>query len=101
MLVLTRKTEEIIRIGNDIQIRIVKIKGNSVRIGIEAPAEIQVLRGELESRPTVRLPVSTESAATEEPDRARLQQPEADASSDPSTDGRAPLAPFFPLSAVG
>ncbi len=47
MLVLTRKTEEQIRIGNDITISIVRVKGNTVRVGIEAPREIRVVRGEL------------------------------------------------------
>jgi carbon storage regulator len=108
MLVLTRKTEEIIRIGNDIQIRIVKIKGNSVRIGIEAPAEVQVLRGELAERPTVRLPLSGDSAATAEPNRVRLPRsdspPTAEALSNAgalSSGAAAPLAAFLPLSAVG
>lgn len=47
MLVLTRKTQEQIHIGNNITISILKLKGNTVRIGIEAPRDIRVLRGEL------------------------------------------------------
>ncbi|MBC8352330.1 MAG: carbon storage regulator [Planctomycetes bacterium] len=47
MLVLTRKTQEQIHIGNNITISILKLKGNTVRIGIEAPRNIRVLRGEL------------------------------------------------------
>ncbi len=47
MLVLTRKHQEKIRIGNDITITILRTKGKSVRLGIEAPAEIPVIRGEL------------------------------------------------------
>ena len=47
MLVLTRKTQETIQIGNDITISILKLKGNAVRIGIEAPKDVRVLRGEL------------------------------------------------------
>ncbi len=47
MLVLTRKTQETIQIGNDITISILKLKGNAVRIGIEAPRDVRVLRGEL------------------------------------------------------
>lgn len=47
MLVLSRKAQEKIRIGDDITITIVKLKGKTVRVGIEAPASTPVLRGEL------------------------------------------------------
>ena len=47
MLVLTRKIEEQIRIGDDITISILRVKGNTVRVGIEAPRAIRVVRGEL------------------------------------------------------
>jgi carbon storage regulator len=47
MLVLTRKKDEAIRIGNDIIIRVVSVDKNSVRIGIEAPKEMTILREEL------------------------------------------------------
>jgi len=47
MLVLTRKQQEKIRIGNEITITVLKTKGKTVRLGIEAPAEVPVIRGEL------------------------------------------------------
>ena len=47
MLVLTRKQGEKIRIGDDITITVFKTKGKGVRLGIEAPIHIAVLRGEL------------------------------------------------------
>jgi carbon storage regulator len=47
MLVLTRKSDEALRIGNDIKITIVEIKGNQVRLGIEAPAHIAIYREEI------------------------------------------------------
>ncbi|TWT48795.1 carbon storage regulator [Botrimarina hoheduenensis] len=47
MLVLTRKAQETIQIGNDITITVIKTKGKAVRLGIQAPAEVAVLRGEL------------------------------------------------------
>ena len=47
MLVLTRKHQEKIRIGDHITITVLKTKGKTVRLGIEAPAEIPVIRGEL------------------------------------------------------
>jgi carbon storage regulator CsrA len=50
MLVLTRKKDEQIRIGQDIIITVIRVKGKSVRLGIQAPRTEPVLRGELEFR---------------------------------------------------
>jgi carbon storage regulator CsrA len=50
MLVLARKAQETIQIGDDITISIVRIKGRTVRVGIEAPEDLRVIRGELASR---------------------------------------------------
>lgn len=47
MLVLTRKPHEKVQIGDHITITVLKTKGKSVRLGIEAPADVPVLRGEL------------------------------------------------------
>ena len=47
MLVLSRKLLEGIVIGNDIKITIVKVERNHVRLGIEAPADVIVVREEL------------------------------------------------------
>jgi carbon storage regulator len=44
MLVLSRKVEESIMISNDIVIKIIRISGNQVKIGIEAPAHVVVSR---------------------------------------------------------
>lgn len=47
MLVLTRKPQEKIQIGDGITITVIRTKGSGVRLGIEAPADVPVLRGEL------------------------------------------------------
>ncbi|ARD49043.1 carbon storage regulator CsrA [Sporosarcina sp. P33] len=47
MLVLSRKVNESIQIADNIEIRILEVKGDTVRIGIEAPKSIEILRGEL------------------------------------------------------
>ncbi len=47
MLALTRKIGERIVIGDNIVITIVDIKGDSIRMGIDAPREITIYRGEI------------------------------------------------------
>jgi carbon storage regulator CsrA len=47
MLVLTRKYQEKIRIGENITITVLRMKGKAVRLGIEAPSDVPVVRGEL------------------------------------------------------
>jgi len=47
MLVLSRKTDETIIIGDSIKIKVIKVKGNTIRLGIEAPEDVKILRGEL------------------------------------------------------
>ena len=50
MLVLTRKSGEAIQIGDNITITIVEIKGNQVRLGIDAPSDVLIYRKELYER---------------------------------------------------
>jgi len=47
MLVLTRKQSEMINIGDDIVIKVIRTGHNSVKIGIDAPHDVRVLRSEL------------------------------------------------------
>ena len=47
MLVLSRKLNEEIRIGENIVVRVLGIKGNQMRLGIVAPPEVSVLREEI------------------------------------------------------
>ena len=47
MLVLTRKLQQQIKIGEQITVTILRVKGNTVRVGITAPREVRVIRGEL------------------------------------------------------
>jgi carbon storage regulator len=53
MLVLTRKLMEKLYIGDNVCVTVVRLEGGQVRLGIEAPREIAVVRAELlEPRPT-------------------------------------------------
>lgn len=47
MLALTRKVGERIVIGNDIVVTVVSVKGDSIRITVDAPKELKIYRGEI------------------------------------------------------
>lgn len=47
MLVLTRKAEETIQIGDNVVIKVIRTAKGTVKIGIEAPDDVRVIRGEL------------------------------------------------------
>ncbi|MHC5537150.1 carbon storage regulator [Singulisphaera rosea] len=63
MLVLSRKRSERILIGSDIRITIVRIEGSHVRVGIEAPDNLMILRAELLERGTAE--VANEQPSTQ------------------------------------
>ena len=62
MLVLTRKRSEMIRIGEDIVVKVIRTGKGTVKLGVEAPAHVRVLRGELcfEERPGHVAPVESD-----------------------------------------
>lgn len=47
MLVLTRKSHQKIQIGENVTITVIEVKGRYARIGIEAPRELRIVRGEI------------------------------------------------------
>lgn len=52
MLVLTRKRSEMIQIGENIFVKVIQTGHSTVKIGIEAPADVRVLRAELTPKET-------------------------------------------------
>ena len=66
MLVLSRKETQRIRLGDSIVVTIVKISGDKVRVGIEAPADVLVLRDELETRARVVASGTAEGGTAEQ-----------------------------------
>jgi carbon storage regulator len=50
MLILTRRVGETLMIGNDVTVTVVAVNGNQVRIGVNAPKDVQVHREEIYER---------------------------------------------------
>lgn len=62
MLVLSRKIGERILIGENVAIQVLEVKGNRIRLGIEAPTTVRVLREELAFSAELPPAASQESA---------------------------------------
>lgn len=69
MLVLTRKLQERILIGNDVVITILQVRGQAVRVGIEAPRNVRVLRAELTQHDEQSATNNIEASGTASGDR--------------------------------
>ncbi|MFA8341706.1 MAG: carbon storage regulator CsrA [Rhodothermaceae bacterium] len=72
MLVLKRKTDEKIRIGSDIVINIVSISEHQVKIGIEAPDDVKILREEIYETVKNDILEATEKSKEIKPDLSDL-----------------------------
>ena len=55
MLIITRRVDEAFFIGDDIEVVVLGVKGNQIRIGIEAPQDMNVLREEVYFRDKAEL----------------------------------------------
>jgi carbon storage regulator CsrA len=95
MLVLTRKTQQQIQIGPHITITILKVKGQAIRLGIDAPRDVTVLRAELADKLAVRADAATVKAAQAASERERQRAiggPDATASAPVASVGTATAA---------
>ena len=72
MLVLSRKEGERIVIGDNITLIVSKVSGNRVTIGIEAPRDVKVIRGELQEGFTLN--VDSPEATEKKPVRTSLRE---------------------------
>jgi carbon storage regulator len=68
MLVLTRKTNQSIMIGDEIEVRVLSTAGEKVKIGIQAPLDVRVFRKE------VYLEIQQESVAAGKSARAEVDE---------------------------
>lgn len=97
MLVLTRKLQQQIKIGEQIVVTILRVKGNTVRVGIQAPREVRVIRGELpktggdadSEQLTVEAVAVTEGEANE---METLEMEAAEDSAGPAAESHSPVA---------
>ena len=56
MLILTRRLNETLMIGPDVTVTVLSVKGNQVRLGIAAPADVRVDRAEVRERIDMGIP---------------------------------------------
>ena len=100
MLVLSRKTKESIMIGDDVRITLVRIDGNKVRIGIDAPKDVRVVRAEIEDKPAKNRIVEGSESSPSSPSpgpRNRIDEPQIFVGS-VASDGSNPKLKRAPLS---
>ena len=65
MLILTRRPGEAIRIGDEVEVYVVAVNGNQVRLGIKAPRNVPVHREEIYAKIAAEDNQSRESAGSE------------------------------------
>lgn len=68
MLILSRKTDQQIKIGDDITLTIIEVRGDQVKVGIDAPKSVKVFREEvfsaIKNENNAALNVNTDSIST-------------------------------------
>jgi carbon storage regulator len=67
MLVLRRKTTETVVLDGRIQIKVLRISRNMISLGIEAPSDVSIWRGELEQADEPATPLSSEDLSANRP----------------------------------
>lgn len=74
MLILTRRVGETLKVGNDVDVTVLGVKGNQIRIGIKAPKNVAVHREEIFDR------IQREAALAERADqvKAAAQKPKGE-----------------------
>ena len=68
MLVLSRRRDEAICLGDDVRVRVIEVRGDKVRLGIEAPRDVAVHREEVRERILAARAAESRPRAAPEPD---------------------------------
>lgn len=74
MLILTRRVGESVIVGNDVTVTVLNVKGNQVRIGVNAPKEIAVHREEIYQRIKREAQGGVARAAIQNPDDSENEE---------------------------
>ena len=83
MLVLSRRVSERIRVGDSIVVTVLRVAGDKVRLGINAPPDVLILRDELELNESAGPPPNGKSASSPPPpENVPAVEPVKDAGSD-------------------
>jgi carbon storage regulator len=72
MLVLSRRNGEQILVGDNVVIKVLAVRNGRVRVGIEAPREVQVRRGELLTKDVFVTPLRDQNSQTSIPELAGI-----------------------------
>jgi carbon storage regulator CsrA len=96
VLVLTRKFQQQIKIGDQITVTVLRVKGNTVRIGVDAPREVRVVRGELPPEGEKTAATARESAPAEVAMAVHAGEDEAEAVEEAGRGRAQPLVSRIP-----
>lgn len=61
MLILTRRVQEALMIGDNVTVTVLSVKGNQVRLGIDAPRDVEVHREEIYHRVKAGIPIQAKT----------------------------------------
>lgn len=86
MLILSRKPNQSIRIGAEITVNIVRIRGNTIQLGIDAPKDIHILRSELADK--------VDASPRAVPDKDKGEGSEMEQNYEPDSDSEPRLLDF-------
>ena len=83
MLILTRRIGESVIIGDDVKITVLGVKGNQVRLGVDAPREVSVHREEIYNRIQSGLDAEQGSASDQDEDQSMDEDHDHDTDQEP------------------